>query len=200
MISKLSQKITDALFLKSSVNQEERELYIYGIFIFISHLMYLVLAFIFGCLFKLVGESIAFYISFQAIRRNAGGYHASTETRCEILSTLSIFTSIFIIKLSYLYDFQIIILSITLISILIIFFLCPLDTPVKPLSKKEQIYFRKKSRIVLLILSLLIVFSLLCEIKILFFPCCVSIILESILLLCGKIKSLASLNQNKDNS
>ena len=145
MINNLSALLTDKLLAKGSITEDERELYIYGFFMLLSHIMYFVLACIFGILFKCFIESIIFYIAFQFIRRYAGGYHAATETRCEILSTLSIFASTGIIKLSKIHDFKTILLIITLISVVIIFILCPLDTPEKPLSDKEFKYFRKIS-------------------------------------------------------
>lgn len=188
MISNLSTRLTDKLLSKGSITEDERELYIYGLFMLISQLMYLVLACIFGLLFECIIESIAFYVAFQFIRRYAGGYHAATETRCEILSTLSIIASIGIIKLSKIYDFKTILLFITFMSVVLIFFLCPLDTPEKPLSEKEFKYFRKISWIILLVISSIIIVSYFFKFNILFTPCCVSLILESVLLIAGKIK------------
>ena len=194
MINNLSTRLTDKLLTKGSITEDERELYIYGFFMLLSHLMYLVLACIFGLLFKCFIESIIFYVAFQFMRRYAGGYHAATETRCEILSTLSIIASIGIIKLSKIYDFKTILLFITIASMVLIFFLCPLDTPEKPLSEKEFKYFRKISWIILLVISSIIIVSYFFKFNILFTPCCVSLILESVLLVAGKIKRV---NQEK---
>ena len=188
MINNLSTRLTDKLLSKGSITEDERELYIYGLFMLISQLMYLVLACIFGLLFECFFESINFYVAFQFIRRYAGGYHAATETRCEILSTLSIVASIGIIKLSKIYDFKTILLFITVASMVLIFYFCPLDTPEKPLSEKEFKYFRKISWIILLVISSIIIVSYFFKFNILFTPCCVSLILESILLVAGKIK------------
>ena len=192
MINNLSTRLTDKLLTKGSITEDERELYIYGFFMLLSHLMYLVLACIFGLLFKCFIESIIFYVAFQFMRRYAGGYHAATETRCEILSTLSIVASIGIIKLSKIYDFKTILLFITVVSMVLIFFLCPLDTPEKPLSEKEFKYFRKISWIILLVISSIIIVSYFFKFNILFTPCCVSLILESVLLVAGKIKRSSS--------
>ena len=188
MINNLSTRLTDKLLSKGSITEDERELYIYGFFMLLSHLMYLVLACIFGLLFECFFEIIIFYVAFQFIRRYAGGYHAATETRCEILSTLSIVASIGIIKLSKIYNFKTILLFITVVSMVLIFCFCPLDTPEKPLSEKEFKYFRKISWIILLVISSIIIVSYFFKFNILFTPCCVSLILESILLVAGKIK------------
>ena len=179
---------TRCLLKQCDILDDEQELYQYGFFILLSQILYLTIAITIGAIIGIVFESIVFYTAFQFIRRYAGGYHAATETRCEILSTLSIIASIGIIKLSKIYDFKTILLFITLISMVLIFFLCPLDTPEKPLSEKEFKYFRKISWIILLVISSIIIVSYFFKFNILFTPCCVSLILESILLVAGKIK------------
>lgn len=187
MINKLSKYFTDKLFLNGAITEEEQELYIYGFFMLLSQFMYLVLACIFGLILGCFFESIIFYIAFQFIRRYAGGYHAATETRCEILSTLSILACIVVIKLSKIYDFQNILLIISAISSVCIFFLCPLDTPEKPLSDKEFKYFRKISWIVLFIIVVAIIVTYCFNIELVLLPCCMSLILESLLLIAGKL-------------
>lgn len=191
MINKLSKYFTDKLFLNGAISEEEQELYIYGFFMLLSQLIYLALACIFGLILGCFFESIVFYISFQFVRRYAGGYHAATETSCEILSTLSVLTCIVVIKLSKIYDFQNILLIISAISSVCIFFLCPLDTPEKPLIDKEFKYFRKISWLILLIISVAIIVSYVFKVKFLFVPLSLSLILESLLLIAGKIKKTA---------
>jgi len=183
MINNLSAHIIDKLISKGNITEDERELYIYGLFISISHLMYLILAIVFGLIFKCFLESVIFYIAFQFIRRYAGGFHAKTETRCEILSTLSILCCIVLIKLSKMYDIRIALLSISLVFAVLIFILCPLDTPEKPLNDKEYKYFRKISWIIL---------SLIFKFNVVFAPCCASLILEGVLIGAGQIKKAYS--------
>lgn len=188
MINKLSKYFTDKLFLNGAITEEEQELYTYGFFMLLSQLMYLVLACIFGLILGCFFESTIFYVAFMFIRRYAGGYHAVTETRCEILSALSILACIVVIKLSKIYDFQNVLLIISTISFVCIFFLGPLDTPEKQLSDKEYKYFRKISWIILFVIIVLIIVSYIFKFDILLIPCCMSLILESILIVAGKIK------------
>lgn len=188
MINKLSKYFADKLFINGAIAEEEQELYIYGFFMLLSQLMYFVLACIFGLILGCFFESIIFYIAFQFIRRYAGGYHAATEIRCEILSTLSILACIVVIKLSKIYDFQNGLLIISAISSLCIFFLCPLDTPKKTLSDKEFKYFRKISWIVLFVIVVAIIVSYCFKIEFVLLPCCMSLILESVLIVTGKFK------------
>ena len=197
MISKLSNKIVKCFVKQSNISDDEQELYQYGFFILFSQILYFIIALIIGILCEVILESIIFYIAFQFIRRYAGGYHASTETRCEIFSTLSILACIVVIKLSKTYDFQTVLLLIAMLSAVCIFVFCPLDTPEKPLSDKEFNYFRKVSWLILFVIVAAIIVSYVFKFQIVTVPCCLSLILESILLVAGKIKRVSQKNNVK---
>lgn len=191
MINNLSKYFTGKLLSKGSITESEHELYVYGFFMLLSQLMFFIFTSILGLILGCFVESIIFYIAFQFIRRYAGGYHASTEMRCEIMSSLSLAVCIVVIRLSKIYDFQTVLLFITIISATCILFLCPLDTPEKPLTDKEFKYFRKISWLILLIISAAIAVSYVFKVKLLLVPLSLSLILENILLVAGKIKKTA---------
>ena len=190
MINKLSTFFTEKLLSNGTISDEDKELYIYGLFMLLSQLMFFIIACIFGFVLNCIIESIIFYIAFQFIRKYAGDYHAATETRCEILSTLSILACIVVIRLSKTYDFQTVLLIISAVSSVCIFVFCPLDTPEKPLSKKEFKYFRKVSWVILLVISINIIVSYFFKFQMVLVPCCLSLILESVLIVAGKIKKI----------
>lgn len=199
MISRLSNSIVKVFLEQSDISNDEEELYQYGFFILLSQILYFIITIVIGILLGIVLESIIFYITFQFIRRYAGGYHASTETRCEIMSTLSILTCIVVIRLSKTYDFQFALLVVSIASAACIAVLCPLDTPEKPLSEKEFKYFRKISWLILSVIFLVVAISYFVRLKwlqIFFAPCCLSLILESLLLTAGKVKKL-TLNKSE---
>lgn len=190
MINNLSKRFVDRLLSDGTITQEEYELYVYGLFMLLSQIMFLIVICIIGISLGCILESIIFYIAFQFTRRYAGGYHAATETKCEILSTLSLLACVCIIKLSKFYDFQIAMIISTVLSAICILLFCPLDTPEKPLSEKEFKYFRRVSWLILFVIVLLIVVSYCFRIRFAFVPLCMSLILESVLLISGKIKSI----------
>lgn len=197
MIVKLSSKITELLINRDVISPENKELYDYGFFILLSQILYFIIALIFGIIFNVLLQSVVFYIAFQFIRKYAGGYHASTEGRCEIMSTLSILACIVMIWLSRSYNFSLLLFCISLVAVLVIALLCPLDTPEKPLSNKELKYFRKISWLILFIIAALIVVSYIFEWSYIFSPCCMSLILESILIIAGKIKQISNIKKMK---
>ena len=156
----------------------------------VSQVIFFIFSCIIGLLVHCFFESIVFYIMFQSIRKYAGGYHANTETVCDILSSISIALCIVIIKFANMYDFRLPLLIIALIAAVVIFVLCPLDTPEKALSEKEYKYFRKISWLILLVLLVLTLISYFFMWRIFFAPVCLSLVLESILLIAGKAKKV----------
>lgn len=199
MLSKLSEKLAGKMLRNGSISEDEQELYVYGLFMLLSSLMYLILACFLGAVLGCFLESLVFFVAFQFLRRYAGGYHAATETRCEILSALSITACLIGIRLSKAYDFQTVLLFLSLACAVCIFFLCPLDTPEKPLSKKERRYFRKITWLILALHVAAVLAAFFLQWSFLFAPCCFSLILECVLLLAGEIKKLLSARKIKSS-
>lgn len=187
MISKIASKVVEKFLDSYIVDNAEKELYLYGFFVLISQILYLILTITFGFLLSVVFESIIFYVAFQLIRRYAGGIHASSELKCEIATTASIFLCLLSIKLCEINKVQIPILILTILAAVSIFIFCPLDTPEKPISKNEYKYFRKITWMVLTIM-LMVIAVLIINKSHFAYPVCLSIILESLLLIAGKIK------------
>lgn len=194
MISKIASKVVGKLIDDSVVAATEQELYVYGFFILISQILYFTLTMIFGVLLGIVLESVIFYVAFQFIRRYAGGFHASSEMKCTLITTISIFLCLLCTKICEINNIQMPILVLTIIAAVSIFVLCPLDTPEKPLTKEEYRYFRKISWLILLLIVLMISIGWHFKLEFIMYPCCMSLILESILLVLGKIKRLVKNN------
>lgn len=190
MISKISESITNKLILKYNIDDKDYEVYVYSMFMMLSFLYFVVFSCAFGFLFDCFLESLIFGFSFQIIRKYAGGYHAKTERLCMLLTSFSCVASIIIIKLIQyfvLYDY---ILILTFLSVCLSCAIVPLDTPENPLSKNEFRCFRKISITINLVMFLIVIFSFLFEIERVFTPCCMSLILESVLLLAGKAEKI----------
>lgn len=188
MFNKLSTKICQSFIKSQSIDEESYELYEYGIFLLIANLFFAMEILLFGAVFRCLFGAVVFYISFRIIRVYAGGYHADTETRCEIITTLIFLAITYFISISNQQNFQVLVFILTAIAIPIIIIFSPLDTPAKPLDDDEKRKYRRISYVILLIIVSVIIIAILFNIKSLFIPCCFSLIVESILLVAGVIK------------
>lgn len=188
MFSDLSLLLCEYLISHNRLKKDEKELYTYGIYLVIANIFFLLLVLFFGLLFKCLIKTLVFYISFRIIRSFAGGYHADTEMRCEILTTLSFAATSYLISIPENLFIQSTALICAFFSVVVIAVFAPLDTPAKPLDDDEKRKYRRISLIILSVIVSVILVSLLLKIQLLLVPCCLSLVLEAILLTAGKIK------------
>ena len=197
MINSLSQLLAKHLCNTSVITESDMELYAYGFFVLLSRILFLIVSVIFGIIFNIIIESILFYILFCFIRSYAGGIHAPTELLCTIFTTISLFLSVLGIKLMLNYGDQKIAYAVYFVSFIIIIILSPLDTKEKPLNNNEKKQFKVKTCCILFfILSISIVAVVFSKINI-FYTSMMSLVLESILLISGKIKYVVNTNLDK---
>ena len=197
MINKLALKIAKKFIKHQNLQFDKVEIYQYGFFVLLSNLLFSIITIVIGIALDILLESVVFYFSFLIIRQFAGGYHATTETKCEIISVLSIFVCLVFVRFLKSYDFRTPLLFLTIVAAVLTAVLCPLDTPEKPLSEKEFRYFRKISWIILFVITVTIVISYFFRFNVLFAPCCMSLILELILIIAGKIKQITNIKKMK---
>lgn len=200
MINNLALRITEKMLKSGGISEEEKELYIYGLFMIISQVMFFAFSCALGLIFGCFVESVIFYISFAAIRKFAGGYHAATEARCEISSALSLLACVGVIRLSKIYDFRTALLCAAAMCAVLIFAFCPLDTPEKPLGEKEFKYFRKVSCIILFVICSAIIAAFIFKVKLVFVPCCAALVLEGVLITAGKAQRVLGGKKEKSDS
>ena len=189
MIYKIAKIIACSLIKHNYLADNDRELFEYGFFLVLSQLMYFSTCLILGLIFGCILECIIFYIAFNLLRKYSGGFHASTELRCFVFSSLSIFFSVVCISKLQSIDLNIILVTLLAISSLVIVVFSPLDTKEKPLTHEERIKYRKYSLIIFSV-ALIICMVGFVKAKVLGLPIFVAIVLESIFLIFGKVKQI----------
>ena len=150
-MEKFSSKFVEFFVSNSLIKNEDKEIYEYAFNIILSSLIHIATVMIIGLCFNLFIESLAFYFSFIAIRKFAGGYHAKTATRCYLFSTpstgLTITLSLFLIKLFCYVSiyFLMILIVIEILCVILISHIAPLDSDNNLLNGKEKKLYGKIS-------------------------------------------------------
>lgn len=188
MISALAEKVVDYMISSGIISDQEKDLYVYGFFMLLSRLLFLLMSVLFGILFDVPAESIVFYFAFFILRSYAGGIHAGSEAACTVLTSLSMFLSVMLIKLCTVFSAVILPGILLPVSSLAVMLLCPIDTPEKRLSAEEKKIYKKKTAFVLAVIVILGVTALILRRYGFFFACIVSIVLESVLLVCARLR------------
>ena len=187
MLKRLSNKITKKLVDINVIEEADSELYEYGFWqggvLFFNFLTVVLL----GILFNMLLESIIFLIFYGVLRTIAGGYHARTQHVCYILSVLLMIVVLTILKT---FPWNIILCCVlTVLSILVIFILAPVQDENKLLDETEKRFFKKLSRVISLLCGFIIFLLFLFNKNQLAYCVVISLFTLTIMLVLGKIRN-----------
>ncbi|WP_019229669.1 accessory gene regulator ArgB-like protein [Sedimentibacter sp. B4] len=197
MQGKIIQRVTDELVSNKIIDSEDCELYTYGLQQGALILLNILTILIVGKIFGMLWESVVFMVTYIPLRTYAGGYHARTQLKCYISSVVLIVTVLLGIRFIPWTNF--ICITIVIISGLIIYILSPVEDSNKPLDVAEVKVYGKKARMILALEFG--VFILLVNLGVKSIATCLSISLLSLsmMLICGKIKTLIGGKNKKIN-
>jgi accessory gene regulator B len=189
MIGNLSKNLSLKLYKRKFISENDIELISYGLFLLFSYAIYALLCLACGIIFHCVVESIIFYFSFSIIRMFTGGFHASSESKCFLISSIMIFLSMITVIILERYQIAIVFFIMLLISSVLIVVFSPLDNENKKLDRQEKAKFHKTAiAILILFIALILIFFKLN--KPISFSIGISIIVEGIFIAFEKIRAV----------
>lgn len=156
-MKKLANKLTEKLVLYQIIEDENKELYSYGIWQGIVLLFNFATALIISCSFHMLWQGIVFTAAYGFLRSYAGGYHSRTQTGCYFFSVILISVVLSFIKF-FPWDKASIAAGVILSSAVILI-LAPQEDENKQLDEKEQVVYKKLAYLVLFILICLVLLS-----------------------------------------
>ena len=189
MLSKLSKAIANILVNEAIIDEDDFDLYEYGLFYSFSYIYFFIITFINGIFFHAIIESVVFYLSFTSIRQFAGGFHSEKESTCLITTFLLSLSGVLFTKLTtpLITNWHITLFAIIVVSIITIL-LSPIDNQSNPLTDKEKQKFKRKTLITLVILLFFAFCCILLKLYGFSLAILFSLLLELFLLIIGKIK------------
>lgn len=145
IFSLLSNKITDFLYKKEVISQEQKEVYIYGFTVLFLNILDILIILALGILIERYLDTIVFLMVFGITRQYTGGYHAKTVSKCLVVYML-IYLSIMFLSSSNVIlvngaIFQILLCIVYIIAVIIY---APIQNDNKVISNVE----RKKYKII----------------------------------------------------
>lgn len=106
-----------------------------------------------GILFKMPIETIVFTLGYIPLRIYAGGYHAKTPFRCWCISNIVLVVSLVLVQNAG--EFYIVFVTLSLIAIVVLLILMPVEDLHKPLDQNDRKKY-KKCGIVILVIEMFI--------------------------------------------
>lgn len=184
IISSMKKNISDDI---------DDEIISYGLEIIITKAVFIAIIIFLGIITKCLPDVIAFIIAFTVIRQYGGGYHADTRIRCFILSVLTLFLDIVMIKLAELgFISMLFLIIITLLSVVYIWIVAPIDTKNKRLDADEIVHYGKRVKVVILILCLIVCILLFFKINNYARAIMFGIVTEAFLMIAGAVQNYKS--------
>ena len=184
----MSEKITDILVDNKIIAHENREIYRFGVQQGIMLLLNLLTIVVIGFAYGMILEILIYTFSYVPLRAYSGGFHAKTHTMCYLGSVIILNAVLLIMKfllistpIYYCFDF---------ISALLIFFFAPVEDENKRLDNIEITYYRKRSRLILLLEIIIVIIAFYIKHFEIMYSVSIAITTIGLLVLIGKIKNL----------
>ena len=157
MYQKIAKEITNYFINKGIIKNCEKEMYEYSYEIMISQFFYIIIMLLISLIFGAILESLAFFVGFYICRKYSGGYHASTYMKCHILFSLNHILFLIILKTIKGQYVSLLTFVSVCTSVIIIFLFSPIDHPNKPFSTTEFTKYKRNSRVLAILSTLLVI-------------------------------------------
>lgn len=186
-----------AVFLSKGENytDEERQIICFGLESLEGNLLGIVLTVTIGIGFKQVGEALLLWLLLFPLRKNAGGYHAATKTRCLFVSAVILIIAFMF--LAVVEGTMIIYGVCAMVAGCVIWFLAPVDNLSKKLDAVECKVYRRRTRIVLGVEGAIFILALCLKWALVAKMITIAYLIVSICLFMGLVNSSVCKNLNE---
>ncbi|MBQ3510590.1 MAG: accessory gene regulator B family protein [Peptococcaceae bacterium] len=157
MLHNISETIASFFVQKQFITKEQLTVYTYCFEFLLSILLFWTSIFLLAWVTGSIIPTLFYYVTFYIFRTAIGGYHAKTHLRCYILSMLTF--SLFLIISHVLQFFAVhmfFTLPLLILSGILIWRYAPIEHSNRPFTSQEYLKFRKRSRILLVAFSVVI--------------------------------------------
>lgn len=156
-MEKLANKISAKVAYELGLDNDRKEIIAYGTFALLQTIISIGLVIIFGLFFHVLTEAIVLSFSTSLLRKYSGGAHASSSSTCTIAGTIICIAQALLIayvlapNMNFMWVFTLNLL-IFMWAFIMVFRLAPVDSPAKPIRKKEKRDRMKKMSLLMLVI------------------------------------------------
>lgn len=151
MFTKSSAHTTATLIKAEIINITEREVYEYGFRMVFTYSFNLITALAIGITMGQLWECLVLTLVFIPLRSYAGGYHASSEGKCYVLSAGMMVLNLFLLRCFPVWFHTGAGISLLLAAAAVIILLAPVEHKNKPLDPEEIRVYGRRTYVVLIL-------------------------------------------------
>lgn len=155
---RLAKCLTDSLYDDGTISDDEKEIVQFGFESIGGNLLGIIVTLIVGICFKQVLDALFLWLLLFPLRKNAGGFHAETKSRCFLVSVIML---IITFSLYTVPDHTVLFYSLSsIIAGSFIWVLAPVGNLTKELDRVEHKVYRIRSRIILGIEGMILILAI----------------------------------------
>jgi len=182
----LADRMADSFLKEGIISDEDKEIVRFGLESLEGNLLGIGLTLTVGICFKQVGEALLLWLLLFPLRKNAGGYHAATKTRCLFVSAVIMILAFMIFTV---FERTMIFYGIcAMVAGCVIWFLAPVDNPSKQLDAVEYKVYRRRTRVALGVEAAIFVLALSIMWEMAVRSICMTLFIVCVSLLLGVVK------------
>lgn len=153
MFKKLSSNLVNTAIQRKVIDRSNTDEYAFGLNAFFTVIFNIISAMIIGVIMNMLFEIVLFIITYKLLRKYVGGGHSKTSIRCYISSCITYIIALIGIK--YYPISANITTLIVIICACIMFIIAPVEAEKKPLDDVERVVFKRRSRITVVICTII---------------------------------------------
>lgn len=131
-------------------NKQKEEIIAYGLHRIKVMIICVLIIFVMGVFLKIIPQSIIYMVALIFLRKYAGGYHASSEKKCFVISFFMVLSGLIVLKIMGKENLWVLMI-LAMISSGIIWKFSPIDNKNKRLSVQEMRVYKKVTRVMLIL-------------------------------------------------
>ncbi len=197
------QKIVDALVnmqaQNSAMTSEDEKIYRYGYVLLCEVFLNLVTALTIGIVFSKTREVIFFLGMYIPLRSFCGGWHADKIWKCTVISNAILLLQVYGLK-NLISNLSIkVMLVIFFLNMICIFFMAPVETEMKKISREEKQIYRKRIKLIFTLHLVIMLIITLGKVNEFIFSMMFVYVIQNIMLFLGVVKYGKRIENEKNN-
>ena len=196
VIESFAGKVAKWLISSERIPREKEDVYQYAALIAIQSAINIIAMLLIGLLGGKFFENICFFIAFKFLRKFSGGLHSAKFSICFLISVVSNILVVLSVYLFEHYNLFWLMMLLEILSLILVFIFAPVSNKNKSITQRES----KAYKVIACVISVaLVVVSLFLAKYCLkwIFPIGLAMVLNSLLIIVEKVKSIPSFANSK---
>lgn len=182
----MAEYLTNSFYYEGIISDEDKEIVRFGLESMMGNLLSIALTLVVGIYFKCIRDALLLWPFLFLLRKNAGGYHAETKTRCLFISAVMLVVTF---ALFTMFDYSAVFYGVCVfVTGYSIWIWTPVDNPSKELDEVEHNVYRMRSRTILLVEGTIFTLALYFKWKTMMSSVAMAFFIVSVSLLMGRYK------------